>query len=61
MMGGFAFLLPLLGVRLSEIVGIRTVLIAGGLLCLLGSASFRLRPLTMPDSLGTAFSHPHKR
>lgn len=54
-MGGFAFLLPLLGVRLSEMVGIQPVLIAGGLLCLLGSASFRLRPLTMPDSVGATF------
>jgi Na+/melibiose symporter-like transporter len=60
-MGGFAFFLPLLGVRLAEVVGVRPVLIAGGLLCLLGSASFRLRPLTTPDSLGAAFSRPHAR
>ena len=59
-MGGFAFLLPLLGVRLSEIVGIRPVLIAGGLLCLLGSMSFRLRPLTMPDSMRSVFPSPRR-
>lgn len=59
-MSGFAFLLPLIGVRLSEVVGIRPVLIAGGLLCLLGSASFLWRPLSTPDSSGTTFT-PFRR
>ncbi|MGC8780326.1 MAG: MFS transporter [Anaerolineae bacterium] len=46
-----AFVMPLVGVAQTEWVGYRPVLIAGGVLCLLGSSLFRWRPLQTPDSL----------
>lgn len=46
-----AFVMPLVGVALADWVGYRPVLIAGGVLCLLGSSLFRWRPLQTPDSL----------
>lgn len=46
-----AFVMPLVGVALTEWVGYRPVLIAGGVLCLLGSSLFRWRPLQTPDSV----------
>jgi MFS family permease len=45
-----AFLMPLLGVWLADRVGIGPVLIAGGLLCILGSSTFLWKPLRTPDS-----------
>ncbi|MEJ5199382.1 MAG: MFS transporter [Anaerolineae bacterium] len=46
-----AFVMPLVGVALTEYVGYAPVLIAGGVLCLLGSSLFRWRPLQTPDSV----------
>ncbi|MCX7670603.1 MAG: MFS transporter [Anaerolineae bacterium] len=46
-----AFVMPLVGVALAEYVGYAPVLIAGGVMCLLGSSLFRWRPLQTPDSL----------
>jgi MFS family permease len=46
-----AFVMPLIGVWLADRIGIAPVLIAGGLLCILGSSSFWWRPLQTPDSL----------
>jgi hypothetical protein len=46
-----AFVMPLIGVWLSGRVGFAPVLIAGGVLCLLGSSLFRWWPLKTPDSL----------
>jgi MFS family permease len=48
-----AFVMPLIGVWLANRVGIAPVLVAGGLLCLLGSSTFVWRPLRTPDSLAT--------
>jgi len=49
-MNAGAFVMPLLGVYLAERVGLAAVLVAGGLLCLAGSSTFRFRPLQTPDS-----------
>ena len=46
-----AFIMPLIGVWLSDRVGFAPVLIAGGVLCLIGSSLFRWWPLKTPDSL----------
>jgi MFS family permease len=46
-----AFIMPLVGVYLAGIVGFAPVLVAGGVLCILGSGSFLLHPLRMQDSL----------
>jgi MFS family permease len=46
-----AFVMPLIGVYLADRVGIVPMLIAGGVICLLGSSLFRWRPLRTPDSL----------
>ncbi len=46
-----AFVMPLVGVALTEWVGYAPVLIVGGGLCLLGSSLFRWRPLQTADSL----------
>jgi len=46
-----AFVMPLLGVWLADRIGIAPVLIAGGVLCLVGSSTFVWRPLQTPDSL----------
>ena len=46
-----AFIMPLLGVYLADRFGLRPVLIAGGIVCLVGSSSFRFHPLMTPDSL----------
>jgi MFS family permease len=45
-----AFVMPLLGVWLADRIGIAPVLIAGGILCILGSSSFVWSPLRTPDS-----------
>jgi len=46
-----AFVMPLVGVALTGWVGYAPVLVAGGVLCLLGSSLFRWRPLQTADSL----------
>jgi MFS family permease len=46
-----AFVMPLIGVWLSDRVGFAPVLIAGGVMCLIGSSLFRWWPLKTPDSL----------
>jgi MFS family permease len=46
-----AFVMPLVGVWLSDRFGFAPVLIAGGMLCLLGSSLFRWWPLKTADSL----------
>ena len=46
-----AFVMPLLGVWLADRIGISPVLIAGGVLCLIGSSTFVWRSLQTPDSL----------
>lgn len=57
-----AFLtVAILGARLNKVVGIRPALIATDLLRLLGSAAFRLRPLTLPAKAGAVFAHPRSR
>lgn len=50
-MNGGATVMPLAGVALAEIFGMAPVLIAGGLLCVAGSASFVTHPLRTADSL----------
>jgi hypothetical protein len=54
-----AFLtVAILSALLTELVGIRPARIATGLLCLLGSAALRLRPLTLPARAGAVVAHP---
>jgi len=50
-MNGGTFVMPLIGVLLAGLFGFAPVLIAGGILCLIGSSSFRIRSLQTPDSL----------
>jgi MFS family permease len=45
--------MPLLGVYLADIFGLAPVLVAGGIICLVGSSSFRVRALQTPDSRAT--------
>jgi MFS family permease len=49
-LNSFAFVMPLLGVYLADRIGIPVILVAGGLLCLVGSQSFRIWPLQTSDS-----------
>ncbi len=51
MMNAGAFVMPLVGVYLADRLGFALLLVAGGLLCLLGSSLFRWRALRTPDSL----------
>jgi MFS family permease len=46
-----AFIMPLIGVKLAGVFGPAPVIIAGGIICLLGSSSFIWNPLRTPDSL----------
>jgi MFS family permease len=46
-----AFVMPLIGVVLADQFGLMPVLMAGGILCLIGSASFVVWPLRTVDSL----------
>ncbi len=46
-----AFIMPLVGVALADRIGFASVLIAGGVMCLLGSSLFRWWPLQTPDSV----------
>ncbi len=48
-----AFIMPLLGVYLADIFGLAPILVAGGVICLIGSSLFRVRALQTPDSLAT--------
>ena len=50
-MNAGAFVMPLIGVAVANQVGFAPVLIAGGIMCLLGSTTFRFRKLQTPDSL----------
>jgi MFS family permease len=50
-MNGGAFVMPLIGVYLAQRLGFATILIAGGVLCLLGSSTFLWHALRTPDSL----------
>ena len=47
-----AFVMPMVGVYLSDRLGFAPVLVLGGLMCLIGSSTFMFRPLQTPDSLG---------
>lgn len=53
-----AFVMPMIGVVLADIYGLQPVLIVGGVLTLIGSASFVLWPLQTADSL--SIRHPKK-
>ena len=44
----------LIGVLLADLFGFAPVLVAGGIMCLIGSSSFRFRALQTPDSLAVA-------
>jgi len=46
-----AFIMPLIGVKLADQFGYAPVIIAGGIMCLIGSSSFTWNPLRTPDSL----------
>ncbi|MBX3000010.1 MAG: MFS transporter [Caldilineaceae bacterium] len=46
-----AFIMPMIGVVLADIYGLQPVLIAGGVITLIGSASFVFWPLQTADSL----------
>jgi MFS family permease len=48
-----AFIMPLIGVALANTFGFAPVLVAGGIICLVGSSSFRWHQLQTPDSLAT--------
>ncbi len=50
-MNAGAFVMPLLGVYLANRFGLAPMLVAGGVLCLVGSSLFRIRPWQTPDSL----------
>jgi sugar phosphate permease len=45
-----AFIMPMVGVYLSNRFGFAPVLVLGGLMCLAGSSTFVFRPLRTPDS-----------
>jgi MFS family permease len=51
-----AFVMPVIGVALADRFGISPVLIAGGVICLMGCSLFRIRGLQTPDSLGARAS-----
>jgi MFS family permease len=51
MMNAGAFIMPMIGVVLADFFGIVPVLVGGGILSLIGSASFVLNPLRTPDSM----------
>jgi MFS family permease len=53
-----AFVMPLIGVAVANQVGFAPVLIAGGVMCLLGSTTFRFRKLQTPDSLAVRRAEP---
>jgi MFS family permease len=53
-----AFVMPLIGVTLADHVGFAPVLIAGGVMCLLGSTTFRFHKLQTPDSLTVGRAEP---
>ena len=53
-----AFIMPLIGVALADQVGFAPVLIAGGVICLVGSTTFRFRKLQTPDSLAVRRAEP---
>lgn len=46
-----AFIMPLIGVWLAELVGPAPVLVAGGVMCIAGSSSFLWNRLRTPDTL----------
>ena len=46
-----AFIMPFVGIALANRFGFAPVLIAGGVMCLVGSSLFRWRPLRTADSL----------
>ena len=50
-MNAGAFVMPLVGVFLAERFGFALILIAGGIMSLIGSSSFSLNRLQTPDSL----------
>lgn len=56
-----ASIMPLIGVFLADRFGIVPVLIAGGLLCIAGSASFVFNPLRTEDSLTIRRSQAKER
>lgn len=60
-MNAGASVMPLLGVFLADRFGIVPVLIAGGLLCIAGSASFVFNPLRTEDSLTIRRSQAEER
>ena len=51
-----AFVMPLIGVYFANLLGIAPVLVAGGVICLLGSSLFRIRALRTPDSVQARLS-----
>jgi hypothetical protein len=51
LMNAGAFIMPMVGVIFADIFGIGPVLIGGGILCLIGSASFVFNPLRTADSM----------
>jgi hypothetical protein len=46
-----AFIMPLVGVYLSDLVGFAPMLVVGGVMCVLGSSSFIWNHLRTPDSM----------
>jgi len=56
-----ASVMPLAGVFLADLFGIVPVLVAGGLLCIAGSASFVFNPLRTEDSLTIRRSQAEER
>ena len=46
-----AFIMPLIGVKLADAIGAVPVLIAGGVMCVIGSSSFLWNRLRTPDTL----------
>ena len=53
-----AFIMPLVGVALADRLGFAPLLIAGGVMCLAGSATFRLRKLQTPDTVAALRAEP---
>jgi MFS family permease len=58
LMNAGAFVMPLIGVAVANQVGFAPVLVAGGIMCLLGSSTFRFRKLQTPDSLAARRAEP---